>query len=220
MYKDLICFIPARSGSSRLKNKNLRKIKNETLVDITIKQALKARIFKKKNIVLSSNSNKILKIGCKYGIKCVKRSEKNSRTFSKVEESIKEFINHNMNIQYNGIVLLQVTSPLRKVSTLKKFTNHCLKKKLEHCLTVSKIYGNISKYSNKFFNSMNQTREMTQLMKPFLYENSLIYFVSKTFFSRNKKVYPKDKWNYFETNKYESIDINDIEDLIVCKKLI
>ena len=63
--KNPICFIPARSGSTRLKNKNLKLINNKTLVEITIKQALLSKKFKKKDIVLSSDCTKILSIGKK-----------------------------------------------------------------------------------------------------------------------------------------------------------
>ena len=40
-----ICFIPARKGSERVKDKNLRKINNKTLIEITINQAKKTRLF-------------------------------------------------------------------------------------------------------------------------------------------------------------------------------
>lgn len=219
--KNLICFIPARSGSSRLKDKNLKKIDNQTLTEITIQHAIKSNIFKKENIILSSDSKKILNIGKKFGINCVERSKKNSKKFSKVEKSITEF-NKKLKkneLKYEGIVLLQVTSPLRKISTLKKFVNHCIKKKINHCLTVTLLSGHISKYSKRYFNSFNNKREMTQVMEPYLYENSLLYYVSKKFFEKHEKIYPKKDWNYFITNKYESIDINDIEDFNVCKKL-
>jgi len=216
--KNLICFIPVRSGSTRLKNKNLKKINKLTLTEITINQALKSNLFRKKNIVLSSDSNKILNLGNKFGINCVKRSQKNSKTFSQVDNAIIEFF-QKTNQKYSGIVLLQVTSPLRKISTLKKFVNHSLKKKLDHCLTVTLINNHISKFSKKYFNSMYKKREMTQKMIPYLYENSLLYYVSEKFFKKFKRIYPLKNWNYFITNKYESIDINDIDDFNICKKL-
>ncbi len=217
-YENLMCFIPARSGSTRLKNKNLKKINGLTLVEITIIQALKSNLFKKKNIVLSSNSNKILNLGKKFGINCIKRSKKNSKTFSKVENAIVEFFQKNKQ-KCSGIVLMQVTSPLRKISTLKKFVNYSIKKKLNHCLTVTIINNHISKFANKYFNSMHKKREMTQKMIPYLYENSLLYYVSGKFFKQFKRIYPLKNWNYFITNKYESIDINDNEDFKICKKL-
>ena len=62
-------------------------------------------------------------------------------------------------------------------------------------------------------------RKRSQDKKPFLYENGLIYYVSKKFFDKNKKIYPKKNWNYFLTDKYESIDINYKSDYIICKKI-
>ena len=43
--KNYLCFIPARIGSSRLKNKNLKKINKNTLVEITIKLAKKTNFY-------------------------------------------------------------------------------------------------------------------------------------------------------------------------------
>ena len=69
-----ICFIPARKGSKRVKDKNLRKINNKTLIEITINQAKKTRLFS--DILLSSDSSKILKIGKKLKITSIMRSKK------------------------------------------------------------------------------------------------------------------------------------------------
>ena len=44
---NIIGVIPARSGSSEIKDKNIQKIKNQTLLQISIK---KLNILKKKNI--------------------------------------------------------------------------------------------------------------------------------------------------------------------------
>ena len=36
---------------------------------------------------------------------------------------------------------------------------------------------------------------------------------------KNKKIYPKRNWNFFITNKYESLDINDKLDYEIVKKI-
>ncbi len=211
-----ICFIPARKGSRRIQNKNLKKINNKTLIEITINHAIKSRIFS--DIILSSDSNKILNIGKKLSITCFKRSNKNSQNNSTTDSALKEAI-LKFKKNYDNIIILQVTSPLRKISTLKKFTKYCIRKKLKNCLTVSRIYDNISHFNKKYFNSINRIRKISQKRKPFLFENGLIYFISKNSFANSFKIYPKKNWDYFLTDKYESLDINDMDDLNICKLL-
>ena len=213
---NVICFIPARKGSARIINKNLKKIDGKSLVEITIRQALKSKIFK--DIILSSNSNKILKIGKKLNITCIKRSEKNSQDKSTTDDALLETLSNYKN-KYEFIVILQVTSPLRKILTIKSFVNYCLKNKIKCCLTVSEILENLSNPSNLFFSPLKKKRTRTQDKKPFLLENGLIYFISKKNLFENKIMFGKKKWKIFVTDKYESIDINNRQDYNVCKKL-
>jgi CMP-N-acetylneuraminic acid synthetase len=216
-FKDkTLCFIPARGGSERLKNKNLKKISGKTLVEITCQLAKKSGLFELQNIVLSSDDHKILKIGKKLKIKTLLRSSLNSRSISTTDSALAETLNK-LKKKFDYIVILQVTSPLRTISTLKKFVFHCIKNKINSCLTVSIIDDNVSKFSN-FFNPFEKKRN-SQLRKGLIYENSLIYYVSGSFFNRFKKIYPKKKWSYFITNKYESLDINSKEDYLICKKI-
>ena len=53
-----LAIIPARSGSKRIKNKNLKKINNKPLIYWTLKFASQIKELKK--IVLTSDSAKIL----------------------------------------------------------------------------------------------------------------------------------------------------------------
>ncbi len=122
-----ICFIPARKGSTRLKNKNLRKINNVSLTEITINQAKKSGVFK--DIILSSDSNLILDIGRKLKISCHKRNKLNSTKYSTTDSALLETIKK-IKYQYDNIIILQVTSPLRNFKTIKNFLNFCIKKKL------------------------------------------------------------------------------------------
>ncbi|MDB9760447.1 acylneuraminate cytidylyltransferase family protein [Pelagibacteraceae bacterium] len=61
----LIALIPARSGSERLKDKNILKIKKKHLIGIAIEEAIKSKLFSE--IVISSDSKRYLNISKKYG---------------------------------------------------------------------------------------------------------------------------------------------------------
>ena len=65
--KKNIIFIPARVGSTRVRNKNIQKIGNETLLSRKIKICLKAKIG---DVIVSTNSPKIKKYAEKLGAKC------------------------------------------------------------------------------------------------------------------------------------------------------
>ena len=55
-----IFLIPARSGSKRLKNKNIISFFGKPMISYSIKTAIKCNLFKK--IIVSTDSNKIAKI--------------------------------------------------------------------------------------------------------------------------------------------------------------
>ena len=215
MKKNLIAFIPARSGSKRIKNKNLQKIKGKSLVYITIEQAVNSKIFDQ--VYLSSDSDKILKEGKKFPITSVKRSKKKSMDQSTMEEVLIDFLK-SKKIQAENLILLQPTSPLRYTGTIKKFLKFCIKKKLKKCLTVSVIKDQISLKKQNFSSLYDYNIRRTQNRRSFLYENSLLYFVNIKHFLKTKTLYDKN-WPYYITNKYESLDINDLEDLKIVKKI-
>ncbi len=215
MKKYVMCFIPAKKRSTAFKNKNLKKIKNKSLTEITVALAKKSRLFNK--IVLSSDSRPILNIGNKYNIETHLRPKNISNNIAKTEEALSYSLKK-INPKPEFIVILQVTSPLRKLDTLKKFVNFCLKKNFNACLSVSKIDSQISKYKKTFLPLSKISARRRQDRQPYIYENSLFYFIKTSIFLKSKKIYSK-KWNYFLTDKYESIDINDKIDFNICNKL-
>ena len=58
-----ICIIPARSGSKRIKNKNIKTIDGLPILLITIKKLLKMNLFKR--IIVTTDCHKIAKIAKK-----------------------------------------------------------------------------------------------------------------------------------------------------------
>ena len=73
--KKNIIFIPARVGSTRVKNKNIQKIGSETLLSRKIKICLMAKIG---DVIVSTNSPKIKKFELQYRIASEKVNEVNT----------------------------------------------------------------------------------------------------------------------------------------------
>ena len=120
---NFISVIPARSGSKGIKNKNIIKVGNKPLVQHTFEAALKSKI--QKNFVLTDNA-KIKKIANKFKINTEYKRPKN---LSKSTTSLVETLSHfnkwlkKNKIDYDFMVVLQPTSPLRDFKDI----NNCLK---------------------------------------------------------------------------------------------
>jgi pseudaminic acid cytidylyltransferase len=82
-----IAIIPARGGSQRIKNKNIKSFLGKPIIGLTIKKILKTKLFKL--IVVTSDSQKILDIGRLYGADLlIKRSKKLSDNYTTTKKVI------------------------------------------------------------------------------------------------------------------------------------
>ena len=132
-----IAFIPARSGSTRFKNKNIIKIKNRPLIYWTAAKAVKSKFFDR--IIFSSDSYNYYKILIYYlkkdnldfsKIEFDKRNLKFTTTKSKIFDYLKsEFIKKNSINNSDLIVQLLPTFPLREIKSLKKIIEIAKKNK-------------------------------------------------------------------------------------------
>jgi CMP-N-acetylneuraminic acid synthetase len=105
-------FIFARGGSKRIKNKNLQKIGQESLLEITLKQAQKIKNIHK--IFLSTDSKKIATAAKKYDIEIIMRPKNLSRDKSSEWFAWQHAIKHvNKKFKFDKFICLPVTSPLR-----------------------------------------------------------------------------------------------------------
>lgn len=103
--------IPARYGSTTIKEKNLLKLGKYNLVRLAIKYACQFKFIDK--IILTSDSNKILKYANKSKIIKDRRPKKLSGKYSKTVDTI-NYIIKKYHIKKNDIIfILEPTSPLR-----------------------------------------------------------------------------------------------------------
>ena len=132
-----LCIIPARENSKRLINKNIKKINNQPLIYWTLKLASKIREFKK--ITVTTDSKKILNC-CKEfkNIDSIKRPKNLSNSKSSMVDVVNHVLKKEAQI-YDAVVILQPTSPLRKVNTILKALKIFKTNKYDSLVTVCKI---------------------------------------------------------------------------------
>lgn len=217
-----IAFIPARAGSQRIKNKNLKKIKSKPLIYYTIKQSLKSK-FIKETIVLT-DSKKIKFISTKYGalvpfLRPKKISLHSSLMLETIQYAVKK-MKLEENKKYKYIVLLPVTSPLRKTSDIDNCCEKILNdRKADSLVTTFKIAEN--QHPSKIMSERNfgylQKEKYSGNKKYFMRNGPAVLIVK---ISKIKKYLLGGKiLNYIMPEK-RSLDINFIEDLNKAKKLI
>ena len=107
--------IPARSGSTRVKNKNLQKIGKESLLEKKIKICKSAKIAK---VVVSTNSSKIAKIAHNLGaevpfLRPEKYSTAKASTVSTILHYLR-FLKDNKKKIPTYLAILPVTNPFLK----------------------------------------------------------------------------------------------------------
>ena len=71
----MIAYIPARLGSKRIKQKNIKKLNGKPLIAHVIENLKKLKFIEK--ICVSTESNKIKKIVTKYNVITLKLRKKN-----------------------------------------------------------------------------------------------------------------------------------------------
>ena len=88
----IICLIPARANSKRIKNKNIKIFHKKPIIAWPINAAIKSKIFDE--IFVSTDSLKIKKISEKFGAKVpFLRPKKYANDYATDKDVIKHFLN-------------------------------------------------------------------------------------------------------------------------------
>ncbi len=118
MSEKLIALIPARSGSKRVKNKNIRKLNGYPLIAYTISSCLQAGIFNR--VIVSTDSKEIASIALSYGAEVpFLRPESLSGTYSPDISWIKHALDF-LEEDPHAFAIMRPTSPFRKPKLLRE----------------------------------------------------------------------------------------------------
>lgn len=131
MKKKIICLIIARGGSKSLPNKNIIKINNIPLIAYSILQAKKIKTIER--VIVSTDSEKIMKISKKYGAEILFKRPKNisgdlSTDFQVFKHAI-NWLKKNQNYKPDYIVDLRAPEPIRSIKKIREALNLIIRKK-------------------------------------------------------------------------------------------
>jgi CMP-N,N'-diacetyllegionaminic acid synthase len=224
MKKKILAVVLARGGSKRLKNKNIKKLKNKPLINWTLETLLRSKSFC--NILISSDSTQILSIARNFNqnIITVKRpkSLSNDNAISEIAilHALKWYEKNFFKVDY--IALFQPTSPFRKIKTIERGINKILKSSVNAIVSVKKVSKN-SKEKGPFYcikNNYCKKIYKNNFFKEKYKINGLFYLIKKSFFIKKKDFSPPVFTPLIIRSKEENIDIDTIDDWNYAKNFV
>ena len=225
-YKNILGVILARGNSKGIKNKNLLKINNKSLIEIAINNSLKSKRLNK--IVFSSDSNKLINEAKKKIKVHFKRPKKLAQDKTSSYEVIKhtiKWLKTNENWETDIVVILPPTSPFRKAKHIDKVIDLLIKTNSQAAMTITEPsyppYWMFKK-ANKGYKfilpeGINiQRRQDT----PLVYQPSgMVYALKSDFLFKMKGILPQGKTSGLFVNREESINIDSYLDYELAKLL-
>lgn len=117
--KRILAFIPARAGSKRLVNKNKKILNGKPLFEYSVDVAKKSKYID--DVIVSTDSKEIIEKA--YGLNCIKnnlRPNYLSGDKARIIDAMLYEIKENKLFDYDAIVLLQPTFPIRTSEMIDK----------------------------------------------------------------------------------------------------
>ena len=227
--KNILGLIPARGGSKRLLRKNIKLLLGKPLITWTIEQALASKYLDR--VVVSTDDKKIAEISIKYGaevpfVRPKELAEDNTKGIDVVLHAIDCLKEDDRRKQYDLIMLLQPTSPLRKSEDIDKAIELLFLKEAKAIVSVCEVdhhplWANTlpeDECMKDFIRKeiMNKNR---QELPVFYRLNGAIYLAYCNYIKKQKSFFGEKTFAYIMP-KERSVDIDDKIDLKLAEILI
>lgn len=215
--KDFIVIIPARRGSKRVPNKNIKLLNKKPLVAHSIEYSL--NFFSKNRIWINSDSQEILNIGKSYGINCYKRKDELAKDDSKTIDVLKDQLK-NIYVDFKYVVLLQPTTPLRPDDLFKMAIDILNSNKINSLFTVSPLEKKFGKLEKNKFEPINYNfGQRSQDLNELFFENGLLYITSKDLIL-TEKIIDKNSHPIITKGIESTIDIDTEIDFLIAELIM
>ena len=210
-----IALIIARSGSTRIKNKNIKNFYGKPIIYYPIKTLLKSSIFKK--IYVSTDSRKIATIAKKYkALVPFLRSKSLANNQTSTIKVIKNFIKELKISNKVNICCVYPATPLMTVSILKRAAKEFLLKKNNFLVPIQK-----AKSCEENIFKLNKKKQISKSSKSryFLKDTGQFYFGNVKTFLKMKSILFSGSTQTMVISKKSALDVNTVEDWKLLKKM-
>ena len=222
--KNVIAIIPARAGSKRIKNKNIKLFNNRPIIYYPIRAAKKSKIFNK--IIVTTDSIKIKKVALKNGAdEVIMRLKNLSNGKSLIIDAVKHAIDtlekNKSKIDY--VCCIFPTSALLESKYLFNSFKLLKNKKKKFIFSAVKFSYPIEKSfrakGNKiqFFKTKNSNK-MTQNFDKSYHDAGQFYWGNKKSWKKEKCIL-SNKCGHYIMPKINAIDIDTISDWKIAESI-
>jgi len=213
----VLCTICARGGSKGVKNKNIKALNGKPLIAYTIEQAKASGLFD--HIVISTDSDDIARVAQEYGAEVFfkRNTEMASDTAGKLNVIKDAFVRSEAYYQkqYDYLVDLDATAPLRSVDDIKNSFAQFLKDDNDNLITAMPSrrspYFNLVEVSNKGKVTLSKKLDSSIVRRqdaPKSYDMNASIYIWKRDVILNDNTLFLDKTGLYVMPEERSIDID------------
>lgn len=221
--KTFLAIIPARGGSKRLPRKNVLNLNGKPLISHSINAALNSKYIDK--VIVTSNDKEILEISEKFNADTIIRPNELASDTATTFDAIKHTIE---NLEdYDYVVLLQATSPLRNEQHINEAIELLEEKNADAIISVcemdhSPLWSNIIPENKSMKNFLREEilNKRSQDLEKYFRLNGAIYICKTSKLLEEDSFFIKDNIYAYKMNRESSIDIDEKIDFKMAEMLI
>jgi CMP-N,N'-diacetyllegionaminic acid synthase len=215
----IIAEIPAREGSKRVKNKNLRILNGKPLISYAIESVKKSQYINK--AFVNTNSLKIGELAVNSGIEYYKRDDRLATDDTKQEEFNYDFI---VNTKPDTLIMINPVCPLIDEKDIDNVIEFYMNNNYDSVITVEEVRQQSFCNKRPVNIDLNQILQPTQNIEPILLCNWAI-----TVWNAQKFSYSYEKYGYasflgntgfYTLSKIKSIKISYEEDFQLAEYIL
>lgn len=217
--------IPARGGSKGIPGKNIYPINGKPLLNYTLDLLEKVKL-EDTDVVVSTDSEEIKRMTRSYeNVIVIERPYNISGDKASTESALLhalEVMSEKYNRQYDAVMTLQVTSPLRKEETLRKFIKSYENNypKYNALLSLNEDRTDFWIKSDEGFERLQKNAPRRRQEREPLYVENSAYYITEVDALRETGSILGTSVNGYVISGIEAIDINESIDILIVEDLL
>lgn len=214
-----LAIIPARSGSKGLKDKNIKELNGKPLLGYSVDAAINSKLFN--TVMVSTDSERYAEVARQCGAEVpFLRSEFTSSDSASSWDAVKEVVANykKMGREFDVLVLLQPTSPLRSANDIAEAFKVFIEKNAKAVISVcevehSPLWCNTLQEGNSMINFAKTSKPNgnRQMLDTYYRLNGAVYMLRTSVLENIDRLYADECYAYIMSRK-SSVDIDNIDD--------